>query len=433
MSRQSGPTPDLAIEYSARGVTVYDAATRATTNYADFATAGAAYSGRTAVVGLSRRSVFLRTTRVPNASADDVRQILSIKAGEMFPVPSNELALDFRLTEDVDLEGRLAVVCAVPTVELRRIREQARQAGIRILGVTPVAVGSMSIARTLNNSGAAIVSRDQEGIGIDLVVGGEIRQSRVVPAHSAIESEVCRTYTVVGLPCGDVVAADGVVLKDADADTNDSPLSALIDAFPAHYGLDLVLPEEALERRNKAKAQKSRTAFMLAAAALAVLIFVVKNRSEAAYNLDVQTRKENAKVTTARNELKSSKDKYLKAEANLDTLNRGFKPAQSLGDVVALMADLTPPNVWLNGVTAERGRPIVVRGTAKSSEAVNAYLQALNGQDRLRDVQVSFQNNAEIERQSVIQFSLTAFPVGNLTLNDPLAKKTAKKATGGTK
>jgi len=58
----------------------------------------------------------------------------------------------------------------------------------------------------LNN--AAIVSRDQEGIGIDIVYNGEIRQSRLVTVTAAIEAEVCRTYSLAGLPCGETVCRE---------------------------------------------------------------------------------------------------------------------------------------------------------------------------------------------------------------------------------
>jgi len=429
MSRTTGPIPDLAIEYSGRGVTVYDSATRSTKTFNDLASAGVGNAGRTAVIGLSRRSVFVRTTRVPSATPEEVRQILTIRASEIFPVGPADLAVDFRLTEDVDLEGRLAVVCGVPVTELRRVREEAKAAGFRVIGVVPVAFGSVSIAKALNLQSAAIVSRDQEGIGIDLIVGGEVRQSRVVPSHASVESEVCRTYTVAGLPCGNVVAADGIVLKDPDADTNESPLAALIDAFPAHLGVDLVLPEEALLRRQKVRADKNRTAFLLAAAAAAVLIFEWNQWSLAMSDLDIQTRKENTKVTKARDAKKMAESNLAKEKKLEATLRRGFEPAQRLGDSIAYLTNLAPAGIWITGISAERGKPISVQGTATNGDGFAAYLQQLNASKRIRKVTMVFTNNAEIQRQPVQQFSITAFPIGNLPLVDPnaKAKKGAKK------
>src|SRR5580700_7534251 len=98
MSKAKGPLPDLAIEYSNRGLAVYDPRTATTQAYRDLASAGVAYSGRTVVIGLSRRSVFLRTVRVPNAAATEIRQVLMMKAGDLFPVGPGDLSMDFRLT-----------------------------------------------------------------------------------------------------------------------------------------------------------------------------------------------------------------------------------------------------------------------------------------------------------------------------------------------
>jgi Tfp pilus assembly protein PilN len=424
MSRGAGPAPDLAIEYSGRGLTVYDPRTRATHPFSDLGTVGAAYGGRFVVVALSRRSVFVRTVRVPNAAPEDIRQVLMVRAAELFPIGPAELAIDFHVTEDLNEEGRLAVVAAVPTVELRRIRDEAKAAGLRVLGVAPVAVGSIGIAQALQQQNAAIVSRDQEGIGIDIVLNGELRLSRVVPANSAIEAEVCRTYSVAGVPCGDIVAAGGVVLKDPDADTNDSPLAALIDSFPAGLRLNLELPEEVEGRLNRKRAQHRRTAFVLAAGAMVTLLYVANDRMEAAAAVDVQVRRAQGPVDTAKRTLKSLGTDITKSQKDVETIERAFQPAQRLGDVAVLMSNRTPDGVWLNGFTAERGKPATVRGTAKTGDAVGRYLQALTSESRLRDVKlVAFANSAKIDETPVVQFSISAFPVGNLTLADPDAKK----------
>ncbi|AIE87571.1 PilN domain-containing protein [Fimbriimonas ginsengisoli] len=424
--KRGGPAPDLAIEYSARGLTVYDPRTRSSQPFQDLATVGATYGGRYVVVALSRRSVFVRTTRVPNASADDIRQILMMRMADLFPLGPVELAIDFHVTDDLNQEGRLAIVAAVPTTELRRIREDAKSAGLRVLAVVPVAIGSVSIARALQQQNAAIVSRDQEGIGIDIVLDNQLRQSRVVPSSAAVEAEVCRTYSVAGIPCGEIVAADGVVLKAPDLDTNDSPLAALIDGYVHGLGLNLELPEAIDLRLKQGRDKHRRTAFVLAAAALATLIFVANDRISAGSKVDAEIGKAQKDASDAKTKLKQREKELDVATKNEDTVNRAFQPAQRLGDVAVLMANRVPQGIWLNGFTAERGKPVTARGVAKTSEAVGTYMQRLSAEPRLRDVKlVGFSSSGQIEGIPVVQFSVSAFPVGNLTLADPFAKKGA--------
>lgn len=431
--RKGAVSAEIAVEWSARGISVYDPRVRSTQRFESLQAAGQAYSGRHTVIGLSRRSVFVRTVRVPNTGADEIRQILMLRAADLFPVGPSELAIDYRLTDDIDNEGRLAVVCAFPTVELRRIREEAKASGLRVVGVLPVAFGAAGLAKAVNRESTAVVSRDQEGIGIDLVINGELRQSRVVPANSAIEAEVCRTYTVAGLPCGDIVASDNVVLKDSDNTSTESPLASLLDVFPQMVNVDLVLPEELLAEREKEKAARSRTTTVLALTAVALLVMVMNNRSKAHNNYDIESRRVAGNVNKAESARKAADSEFTKEAAYKKTLDRAFQPAQPLNDVARLVANAAPPDIWLTSVNVSRGRPVTVVGTSKSSDAISAYLQKLNTDkelsQRLRDVKVIFTSKAEIEKIPVVQFSLSAFPIGNLTLEDPEGKKKPTKAT----
>src|SRR5687768_7124754 len=92
LSRDHGPI-GLAIEWSPRGVVAYDARTRSTVVGEDVASMG--LSGRDAILALSRRGVFVRSTRVPNASPAEIRAILMMQAAELFPIPTIDLAWDF--------------------------------------------------------------------------------------------------------------------------------------------------------------------------------------------------------------------------------------------------------------------------------------------------------------------------------------------------
>jgi hypothetical protein len=108
--------------------------------------------------------------------------------------------------------------------------------------------------------------------------------------------------------------------------------------------------------------------------------------------------------------------------APVDTsLDLAFEPKQRLGDVTFLVNNLCPEGLWLTGLTIERGKLALIRGTAINGEAVYKYLDRLTTQDRFRDVKLVFANNGQIEKVSVVQFSISAHVVGNLPLAE--AKK----------
>jgi len=427
MSKRVGPQADLAIEYSGRGVTAYDPKSGTVSSYSDIAAVGAAYGGRSVVIGLSRRSVFLRTVRVPNGAPHEIRQVLMIKAGDLFPLGPSELAMDFRLTDDIDEEGRLAVVAAVPTGELRKIRAEVKAAGMRLAGILPVAFGAAAVAKSLHQTNAAIVSRDSEGIGIDIVAGGEIRQSRLVAVSAAVESEVCRTYSLAGIPCGQIVASGNVVLKDPDLDTNVTPLSALIESLAAGIGVDLQLPEDVEKQLRKARDSRKRVAFLLAVIAGGALIFVAQGRTQAAGLVDAQQTKDDDTLAKLKKSQKAEQEKSDAAVQAAATVKKAFEPGQKLGDVITMVANRVPDGVWLSGVSVERGKPMVIRGTAKTEILVTTYLRALAQEPRLRDIRTTVMNTGQINQIPVVQFSLSAFPRGNLPLTDPNLKTAAKK------
>jgi Tfp pilus assembly protein PilN len=90
-----------------------------------------------------------------------------------------------------------------------------------------------------------------------------------------------------------------------------------------------------------------------------------------------------------------------------------------------LSSNRIPEGAWLNGFSLERGKLLQVRGTSKSSETVSEYMRNLQAEPRLRDVRLVSANNAAIETNQVVQFSVSAFPVGNLPLIE-FGKKKSK-------
>ena len=106
-------------------------------------------------------------------------------------------------------------------------------------------------------------------------------------------------------------------------------------------------------------------------------------------------------------------------------LDRAFEPAQSPVDLVNVVAGQLPDGLWLTGFSAERGKPVQVRGTARRAEEVAVLVDRLSVSPRFRDVRLLFANGSKIDETPVVQFSITATAVGNLPLPDP--DKAARK------
>jgi hypothetical protein len=408
-------------------VTVFDTSTRQERTYEDFREA-AGIGGQTAIVGVSRRSLFLRTMRVPDTDPATVRQILAMQTGDLFPVGPGEVAVDFLPLSDVNADGRLALVVAIPAGDLRRIRQEAREIGLRVERVVPVALGSAIVARGIGRPDSAVISREPGGLGIDVVGGGELRHSRLVPTTALLDAEVCRTFTVAGLPCGDTVAASNLNVPGAAAEAATTPLEALATGWPDEWRLNLELPEE-IEARTKAESRlRMRSSVFLALAAGALLAFVAQEHSEKVEAVRIQVGQQEGKLRNLHSIQKDAETKATTQVGYQNTLLRAFRPAQRVGDVTALASNLAPANVWLTGVSVERGKNLVIRGTSKDGASVTAYAQRLSSEPRLRDVNIVFANDAVMNETPVVQFSITAFPVGNLPLNEPTTKKRSTPA-----
>lgn len=116
-------------------------------------------------------------------------------------------------------------------------------------------------------------------------------------------------------------------------------------------------------------------------------------------------------------------------------VDRAFLPAQSYADIVTVTTRDVPSSVWLSGLTFERGKPLLIRGTSKTNSGVADFLGALSKEDRFREVKLVFANNSMIEKTPVVQFSISAFPIGNLPAVDTAKKMPVptapKPPTGG--
>jgi len=153
---------------------------------------------------------------------------------------------------------------------------------------------------------------------------------------------------------------------------------------------------------------------LMALAAVGVIAVVWDGRDRAEQTVQKARAEYTNAVRSATKVRDTQVTKAGKTSAVALEVKRAFGPAQSTADVLTVLGNEAPNGVWLTGVTYERGRDLMLRGTATSNEAVGAYLDSLNQNTRFRDVKLAFANQSLIEATSVVQFSMTAHVVGNL-------------------
>lgn len=409
------PPISLVIEWSPRAVTAFDGQSRTSVSAATLPEL-VGYSGREAVIAVSRRAVFIRATRVPNAPLEEVMMVVHVRLGDLFPVAATDLAFNVQLTNDVNAEGRLAIVAAMPSGELRKLLDEAKAAGLRVRRVVPAAVGSSLLAKGMGRGDAAVVQPVEGGLAIDVVADGYVRASRVVPTTLHPAAEVSRTYSLTGLACAPLISGGGLALDEADIRSEGTSLSALSSTSQDAIPLSLEPPELTAQRAKSSRDKKVVFASVALVAAVAFAGWEYWTRAEAQKVVDDASAKAAKTVGLYDKKVRDTKAELDLATTTLSTITHAFLPAQSMGDMITEVSNQVAPDIWLTGITAERGKPLQIRGTAKSSDAVHSYLNRLKTVDRLRDVELVFANTAEIDQIPVVNFSLSAMPIGNLPL-----------------
>lgn len=379
------------------------------------------------VLALSRRTAFVRATRVPNLAEREVGQVLSLQIGKLFPISQGRIAYAFKLGSDVTEEGRIASVMAASEETLKLAKEDFAKAGCHVAACVPAALGAAALAESLNIKDCAVVEMGVEGLSIDIVKNGLLHYSRVAPKTSdpeAIQDEVCRTFSSVGIACGPVLAAGGLALPSAEYTTRTSTLEALA-GVGLGLGVNVELPEEVARREARQASNRIRFAGLLCIAAVMLGAMVYMDSSDRLAAVEASNAEWMANSRTARQDRDKAKAAAASAKTVADKARRLFEPAQRSSDILLRVGNLVPEGAWITGVNFDRGKVVQIRGTAMTNEAVTAYLEALSAQDRFRDVKLVFANNGLIEKTQVVNFSISAWPVGNLPLDEP--KKGAKK------
>lgn len=413
------------IEWSPGAVAAYDAASKKIYQGASLVDIAPKLSSREAVMAVGRRACFVRSVSVPEAPKADLVQALTLTIGQHVPIGTADACVDLRVVGNPGPEGRTATLVAMRAADLRTMLEEAKLAGIKVVATVPAAYGSWVLANGTAIANCAAVSESAEGVGVDLITDGELRYSRALPPHASngrLAPEIMRTFSAAGLESAPILA-QGMPVSSAQYTVEKSPLEALSGTGWTTPGVEFELPETVAARAKAGRATRSRLAALLCLSALLLGTLVYLDRADAQEKVD----KQRAKMNSGLRKFRATRDSLqleVQSTANEEkVLQRGFEPAQKLGDVIALVSNKLPANAWLTGVNVERGQSLTIRGAALTGDAVADYVQALSAETRLRNVRIVFANNAVIESTPVVNFSITAFPVGNL----PLVEKQTTK------
>lgn len=379
-------------------------------------------AGETIIVAPSRRVTYLKSARVPNVNASEVRKVLDVQLNQLLPIPSNLAASDFRLTSNVDSEGRLAIVCAVRAEHLEDIYSEAKAAGAQIKQVIPVAFASQALAKEQGVSDCTVIELTPDGLAIDVVAGGELRYSRVaagVSTEDQIGAELKRTEAVSGTTAsGATLATGGLPVANATVHIRPPSISALNANLADQIGISLEPPALVAQRESRRRSSRLRLALLSAAAAVVTWLFVYFSYSDARKQVESAVRKRAAILKTLRS-AQTAAQNHSQTRVNMETEVRNlFMPAQKADEVAAVVSQCVPQGLWLSGFVFERGKPLQIRGSALTSAQVTTFVDKLSQTSRFRDIKLQFINDASIDLIKVVQFSLSAHVVGNLPLDN---------------
>ena len=422
MSKHGIVTP-VAIEWSPKRVRVFDAASHSSFEFADLKEASSVAGNRPVTSAVSRRNVFVRTVRLPNASVEDLRPLVQMRLGDMFPVNATDLAYDIMLMDNVTSEGRLVLIAAMPVSDLRELSAAIKTSGLKVIRILPVSLGSVYLSAASGLTTAAVVAADLGGTGIDIISDKALVSSRVIVGTSALESEVCRTHQMIGLPCGESIATADIRYPEAKHQSSSSPLEALTSLPASDATIHLRLPEVIASEKDALRRASTLRVSLLLLATAGLWIYLVREYN----NKLAAVKKEVSKYATTTKQLETAR-KASESKANTlaglqNDVMPSFRPAQQISEILVSVANQVPEGLWLTGITLERGKEMQIRGAAKTSDAVSNFTHGLETDGRFRNIHLAFANNSLIDKTPVVLFSVGVIPIGNVAYTDFGKKK----------
>ena len=419
----------LLIEWSPSGVCILDPAWQEAAVGRTLADARSKSSSMShdAIVAVTSRSAFIRTVPVPSVSKEEMRQMVALKLIPLLPFHPGEYVSGFRVAAVGGQQGKQAIVGAAKTDLLREILSQAKGCGVRVKAIVPLAFGSWLAAKHHGLRDGAVVTLDADFLTVDIIEGGELHYSRSIPlpeSEEGIQAEIERTFTVSQSVPGPVLSC-GRAYPHATMHETRHPIEFLAEGGVIEKFLfSLELPEVGTARRKRTDNAAMRRALVASIAAVALGSYESNVRTVARAAASKQIALNGRKISSARHEQQRALQEETDAMAQNELVRIAFHPAQNFSDVVTALGASNPHKTWFNGLTLERGRPLIARGVASTGKELADYIEDITVGDRFRSLRVLSATNGAIGKKSVVQFSITGWIVGNLPLEMP--KKAVK-------
>lgn len=371
--------------------------------------------GHPKAVGLAigRRSSLVRQLVLPDVGVDQAEAIVRVQLDQLFPVSASELTSDFAFANRQNGTGKKVVVSAMRTDLLKQAKDELARLGVEAVWVAPVSAASGSVAQAQGLDSAVVVDESVDGTGIDIIQNRDVYYSRSAPSGLQgvdLDMEIQRTLASAKVSQSTILRTD-----------QNGNLAALARQKPA---VNLELYQDVVKRKTKAVKARRTLASLLVMAFACCALMVYFDFEDAAVRIKRNTDKgaREIKTLTQNKSLVTGRLEPLKNASA--TLESSAHPKQLVADVVSVVADHCPADVWLTGMTVERGRNMQIRGNAKNSAAVYAFMQALTADPRFRDTRLIFANDGKIGETPIVLFAATGHVVGNYPAYIPTAAKT---------
>lgn len=374
------------------------------------------------ILALARRQTFVKTISLPNVGKVEALNILQFQIDDVFPVESAELSYDIEQTKLTDSDGRQTVVIAVKADVLRQAKRDIESTGTKIIRQIPATLGSAVIAESKAQDPALVVSNTPEGTAFDVVSGGSVIYTRIAAKDLTIEQQ--NAEAVRTLASAKVVSAP--IIFESDQSGTGSPLSSFVSILDSHTDLDIRLPEYRDAQETKLVNSRRSLAVLLFGATICIAAMFYMDRDDLNIKIAKETKKWDKELEAFTDRKALLAPRLSSAEDNQKLIINLMQPKQYASDVVKTVSNLVTEGVWLTGISFERGKPILIKGTAKNQNQIAEFVTSLSTSERLRDVTLSFANDTKIEETAVAQFSISAHVIGNFPLDEP-KKSTSRR------
>lgn len=369
------------------------------------------------ILALSRRNSYLKTVWLPDVDRSEAAQVLKFRVSEELFIKNENLAYDFEFLEERGPEGRKAILYGADAELIREAKAELQKHGCKVEAVIPVGVGASTLVS--QDEPTLVLDKTLEGISFDVVEDGKTLYSRV--SGSSIEKidldqEIMRTLSSAGISSAKVCICPGIESTNAQESLESSTLEGVRNLTS---NLNILLPEEAKQKSRSKADGRRQLALLFLVAAVAVWGLTITERLDKSDAVKIAERNASEKMRSLTSLDKDIEAKLEKSDAQMALVTNAYEPKQYMSDVLILVSNASPDDIWLTAITTERGKPLQIRGTSLRPEAISEYIDQLSSSSRLRDVKLVFSNKNTIGDTTVHQFSISAHLVGNFPLTDP--------------